>query len=92
MVQSIRDWNFEDPFPSVPLENIARVSMRALALMARSRDAAVLGVGFVNVAGAIEMMRGMDYHHTKFLSIVRALAAGAEADPFDLNQLPSTQH
>jgi hypothetical protein len=85
VVQSIRDWNLPDPYPSLALEDIERVSTRALALIARSKDAPILSVGFVNVAGAIEMMQGMDYHHTKFLSILRALAVGAETDPIDLN-------
>src|SRR4051812_27857631 len=78
-VNDIRNWRVEDPAPAEPLDEITPLSRRAASLLCRRRDAAVLRTHFWAVYGAIDMMRGLEYHHERFMSVVRALASGDPA-------------
>jgi hypothetical protein len=80
MTSGIRDWNILDPCPGVPLTDVLPVSERAWCLMARNRGKDVLDTGFVNIAGAIEMMRGLDYHYGQFVAIMANIASEVEAN------------
>ena len=82
---NIEHWNIQDPMPGVALDAIEPLSQRAWVLMTRNRQSPVLALGFVNVAGAIEMMTGMDYHHDNFVRIVRGLVANVALDDSMLN-------
>lgn len=66
-MQNIENWRTEDPCPNVPLDQIEELPVRARALLARNRDKPLLKIGFVNVVGAIDMMRGLVYHHNNFV-------------------------
>jgi len=41
--------------------------------MVRTRDHAVLKTNFINIIGAIDMMKGLDYHHANFMNTVNQL-------------------
>lgn len=73
-------YRIEDSFPDSPLPSISPVSARAWALLARSRDNPVLQQHFLQVSGAVSMMKGLDYHHDNFMRIIGGLARGDEID------------
>lgn len=78
--KSIRNFSGADPLPGVPLEMISPLSKRAYVLMMRSRDKALLHEGFLNIAGAIEMLAGLEYHHDNVLRLSQRLADGEALD------------
>ena len=65
--QDINSVNFTDPNEGVPLADICPMSDRAFSLMARSKNLPVLQNSFINIFGAIEMMKGLTYHHARFM-------------------------
>ena len=75
-LNDIRSWNVPDPAPNEHLGEIMPLSRRAAALLVRRRDMPVLRSHFHSVSGAIDMMRGLEYHHGRFMTVVNALAAG----------------
>jgi len=72
----IDNWRLNDPRPGEPLESIQPVSVRARALISRSIDKPILHTNFLQIAGAVTMLKGLDYHHDRFIEIVGRLAAG----------------
>ncbi len=58
-MQNIENYRTDDPCPDVPLQDIEALPTRIEALLARNRDKPLLKTGFVNVVGAIEMLRGL---------------------------------
>lgn len=79
-LNDIRNWRLEDPHPDVPLEAIIPVSSRAYSLLVRRNDLQILQTHFLSLAGAVEILRGLDYHHTRFMSIIAALAVDQATD------------
>jgi hypothetical protein len=63
--KSILHYSGRDPDPSVPIDEIRPLSRRAHVLMLRNRTKPLLAEGFLNIAGAIEMLAGLEYHHDR---------------------------
>jgi hypothetical protein len=72
----IQNWRVSDARPGEPLESIQPFSVRAKALVARNSTKPILGTDFLQIAGAVSMLRGLDYHRDRFVDIIRCLAAG----------------
>ncbi len=64
--------NFRDPHQGVPLEEIQPLSERAYSHIARCRNDPLLKRSFVNIYGAVEMMRGLTYHHASFMKLIES--------------------
>lgn len=69
-----KDWHLKDPFPDQPLDKITPISLRSWCVLVRSKEKIVFKEGFLNLVGAIDMMRGLDYHHERFCTIVSEIA------------------
>lgn len=76
-LHSVSNWAVREPRPDEPLEIIRPISVRALALLARNADKPILQTDFVQVAGAITMLKGLDYHRDRFAEIIGQLSTGA---------------
>ena len=76
----IHNWRVTDPAPGVLLPDIRPVSARAWALFARNREHALLRSDFLRLAGAVDMMHGLDYHYNNFMLITKRLSEGEEGD------------
>ena len=76
-LHSASNWRPRDPSPNDPLETICPLSSRALALLARNVTKPILQKDFVQVAGAVTILKGLDYHRDRFVEITRQLATGA---------------
>jgi hypothetical protein len=74
-IQNITDWRQEDPAPDTPLSAIFPVSVRAENLLSRQHAHRLLETNYLNLAGAVEMMRGLDYHHSRFMEIIEVLSS-----------------
>jgi hypothetical protein len=85
MVRSIDNYSVFDPNEGVPLQEIARLSMRATSLLVRNKNNPLLRTGFVNVIGAIEMLAGMEYHHDNIMRLCSGLATGKIRDEQGVN-------
>ena len=55
-----------DSFPAKEIHEISPFSERANSFYARHRDDAHLVDGYLNIYGAIKMMKGVDYHFDNF--------------------------
>jgi hypothetical protein len=75
VVTDIQNWRIPDPCPGQSLSDINPVSLRTATLIARSTNRPILQRGFVNVYGAVEMMKGLDYHHRNAMQSIDQLAA-----------------
>jgi hypothetical protein len=71
---NIENWHIDDPYPHMHLDKIEPLSARAWSFLSRSKEKGVVQQGFLNVVGAIDMMSGMEYHHTNFCNIIREAA------------------
>jgi len=76
-LHSVSNWGVRDPRPDEPLESIWPLSIRALALLARNVAKPILQTDFVQAAGAVTMLKGLDYHRDRFVEIIGQLATGA---------------
>jgi len=56
------------------LDKVAPISKRATCLIARNKAKPPLSTNFLNIQGAVEMMKGLDYHHDNFIRIINRLA------------------
>lgn len=83
-VNDIRNWRIEDPHPDLSIEAIASMSTRSESLLARRRDRTVLRTHFLSVAGAVDSLRGLDYHYSRFMNVLDALAAAETTDETSL--------
>ncbi len=89
MASNIQNWRIpNDPDHDKQLADIKPVSRRAASLLARRSQSPVLRRSFVNVYGAVEIMKGLDYHHGNFMRLLGQLAqlpafSVEEADAFD---------
>ena len=79
-VNDIRNWCVVDPAPGKDLHCIKPYSQRAAALIARSATKSVLQTDFLQVAGAVSILNGLDYHRDRFVSLIAELAGGAVLD------------
>lgn len=50
------------------------ISKRAACLIARNKANPLLKTNFLNIQGAIDMMKGLDYHHDNFMKLIHRLA------------------
>jgi hypothetical protein len=80
MLNNIDNYYSRDPNEGVALEDILPLSARARALVVRSRQRSLLKVGFINIAGAIEMLAGMEYHHRNLVRTCLELGEGETDD------------
>jgi hypothetical protein len=72
----IQNWGVKDPKPGELLETILPFSVRAKALIARNSSHPILRTDFLQIRGAVSMMRALDYHRDRFVDIIRCLASG----------------
>jgi hypothetical protein len=79
MFSDITGWRFADNFAGRPLADIPCLSDRARSLFVRTLDAPILKRGWINIFGAIDMMRGLDYHAERFSEICKSLARDLSA-------------
>lgn len=79
-VNDIRNWRIVDPKPEELLDSITPYSTRARVLIARSASNPILHTCFLQVAGAVSILQGLDYHRDRFVSLIGSLAAGATVD------------
>lgn len=75
--QDINKVNFTDPNEGVALADICSMSDRAFSLMARSKNRRILQNSFINIFGAIEMMKGLTYHHARFMEHITSCYCSA---------------
>ncbi|MFA7301933.1 MAG: hypothetical protein WC069_06505 [Candidatus Shapirobacteria bacterium] len=69
------EFNFQDAFPSLPLADIYPLSARAQSWLARaSKRSDFLDKPSTQIAGAIYMLCGLDYHHRQFMSHIEQLS------------------
>lgn len=68
-------WNVYDPFPDLSIDEIRPISQRAAAYFVRNRED--LNDYYVELFGAINMLKGLDYHFDNTLSYFHQLT------PFD---------
>jgi hypothetical protein len=68
--ENIDNINFKDPHEGIALDEIHPLSDRAVSHIDRSRNLPILKHAFVNIYGAVEMMQGLTYHHSRFMSLV----------------------
>lgn len=66
------NWYYPDPWPEVELKDIPAVSDRATSLIARSKSP-LLNSNFVQLAGLISILNGLDYHHGNYCRLVSQL-------------------
>jgi hypothetical protein len=76
MANDIQNWRINDPRPAQPLDLICPISVRARALISRNTAKAILHTHFVQIYGAVSMLKGLDYHRDRFVEIIASLAAG----------------
>lgn len=68
------EFNFQDACPSLPLCDIHPISARAKSWLARAAKQDLLDKPHAQIAGAVNMLSGLDYHHRKFMLHVEQLA------------------
>jgi hypothetical protein len=81
---SIDNWGAIDPRPGENLADILPVCIRAESLLARNSSHPTLKTNFIHLAGAIQMIAGLDYHVQSFARLAtgptRELALHAGVD------------
>lgn len=87
-----RNWRVEDPDPGRPLAEIQPVSRRALALLARSAEHALMRSQFVRLFGTIAMLDGLDYHHRQSLDYLDRVARAPRDDAGHAAVLSALDH
>ena len=80
ILKSVSKFNVWDPCPGVPLDEITPLSRRCWSLLVRNKDGPTLQEGYSQIAGAIEMLSGLEYHHDNVVRISGMLAAGEMED------------
>lgn len=71
-------WRVEDPAPGVDLAAIAPISLRALSLLARRTHLVTDRIEYYRLTGAIDIIEGLEYHHSNWLGIVNECRDGLE--------------
>jgi len=74
MINSIDSWQVVDECPGTSLDTVFPISKRTACLIARNKTKSVLKTNFLNIQGAVEMMKGLDYHHDNFMNVINSLA------------------
>jgi len=70
-------WRVEDPVPGVDLAAIAPISLRALSLLARRTHLVTDRNDHYRLTGVIDIIEGLEYHHSNWLGIVNECRAGS---------------
>lgn len=63
-----------DPDPGIPLAQVFPVATRARALVARNKQHALVQSNFWNIWGAVDMIEGLEHHHSSFLATIGELS------------------
>jgi hypothetical protein len=79
-VNDIRNWRITDPEPKTNLVDILPYSKRALALVYRNASKTILHTDYLQIAGAVSILKGLEYHHGRFLAVIGQLAKGISSD------------
>jgi hypothetical protein len=74
MINDIASWRIIDECPELPLDMVFPISKRAACLIARNKANRLLKTNFLNIQGAVDMMKGLDYHHDNFMKLIHRLA------------------
>ena len=69
------NFRVEDPSPGIPIDEIVPISKKTWALLARHQGSPSLKTGFLNVYGAVDMIDGLEHHHSHFMALVDRLCA-----------------
>jgi hypothetical protein len=67
------NFRIEDPSLGVPIDEIVPISKKTWALLARHQSSPPLKTGFLNVYGAVDMIDGLEHHHSHFMVLVDRL-------------------
>jgi hypothetical protein len=78
------NWNVRDPCPGVDLALISPVSLRALALFARSLARQAVQGEFIRLYGVVDMLGALDYHYGNLTAIRTGLDKHVQAASADL--------
>jgi hypothetical protein len=70
-------WRVVDPVPDVDLAAIDSISLRALSLLARRAHLVSDRNEGYRLTGAINIIEGLEYHHSNWLGIVNECRAGS---------------
>jgi hypothetical protein len=67
-------FRIEDLHPGLPLGEIRPLSSRAWTLLSRSKTKDIVRQHLIRIVGAIDMMKGLEYHNANFCRIIAELA------------------
>src|SRR5664279_957318 len=76
-------WGWADPCPDKALVQIEVISLRAHALVSRS-PSPLLREHFIQIAGVVDILSGLDYHFSNFKRYVKLVQVGSEAGHAEL--------
>ncbi len=90
----IREYRVVDRHAGIPLDLIEPLSERAWTLVARSSENKLLHREYLTIAGAVEFLRGFEYHAQRYRSLVEALATSESTllESLSPEKRPSNQH
>jgi hypothetical protein len=77
---NISNWGLRDPDPGALLDEIYPFSRRATALIARSAAKTLLQTHFLQIAGTLSILEGLEYHRERFAETIARLASGLTVD------------
>jgi hypothetical protein len=72
----VTNWNIQDPRPGIQLEDVDRISIRAMMILARKQGTEFVQENAIRLSGPIQMMEGLEYHHDAFLRLIAKPQAG----------------
>lgn len=84
-IKNSKNWRIEDPCVGIALGDIHPTSLRAQTVLARS-SSKLLHTHFVQIAGVVSILSGLEYHHDRFMKLLGKLVPG----PF--NDYSSIRH
>ncbi len=78
-LNDFNNWRIEDPYNGVPLADIASISSRATALLARSKSS-LLHTNFIQIYSALSILSGIEYHQNRFVEGISKLPTDIPRD------------
>lgn len=90
----IREYRVVDRYPGIDLDLIEPLSERAWTLIVRSVENKLLHKEFLTISGAVEFLRGFEYHSERYQSLVEELATSQASllDSVCPKKAPPNQH
>jgi hypothetical protein len=70
----VDNFRIEDPTSGTPLDEIFPIATRARVWVARNKQHALLESHFWNLWGVVDMLDGMEHHHTNFRRIIEEIS------------------